>query len=457
VINAPTLSLVSAGMSPRGTYPRVVSPPSGFPWAPSWKVIETAPGVFTTTLDPKSLRRTSTVTRYVNLARADNSGNGLSAATADKSIWAAVNAGFSDGAVVTVYVLGSADPENPTVYDYDNCWQSAWAFDGNCIVVSDFTALAPGYAVSSTYMRPGGAHLGTWALTADGAGPNVYEATLAAAPNAVIDATVKNATTTTHQRLTLRSSIATVEANPGSYWHSSGKLYVRTADSRAPDAKLRALRASVVNGHINTATVDAYIEGLTFEGGNARCLFIQAATSVALVNVTATHGQLEGLSLQSTTASGDYTLWLIGCQALDCDGDGLQYTVTGASAVARILEWNCIARANSGAGTEQGSTAHFTAGNTSVSIIRVNGTFSSNKTQGAADVGGCDSWLEGCRFASEGTGLYIGDDGTAHVHGCTFTGCTTDLVTDNAAGVINVADTHYATTSGAGTVRPYHP
>lgn len=443
-----------------GAYPRKVSPPSGFGWSPTWGVIEIAPGVFTTTLDVRrDLMVATAATRYVALSDGSNADNGSTWALAHKSLWDGLNDAFTAGLAVTIYVEGSADPLNPTVYDYDNAWRVALAVDANIIVVSDRTTLAPGYAISSTYMAPGGAYLGTWGL-----GPTeaaVYEAALAAAPAMVIDATVTNATTGTHQRLTLQASAAAVQATPGSYYWAGGVLYVRTADSRAPDASLRALRAGVVNGHINTATVDCYIEGLSFEGGSgagtSRALYIQAMTSATIVNCKATHSSGEGLSLSSSTVSADHTLHFINCQALDCDGDGFQYTATGNAAVVRALEWNCVSKVSSGAGTDQGSSAHRTAGNTSVSMIRIGCLFASNKTEGFADVGGTTTWALGCRFESEAIGAYVGDTGTGWLHGCTFNGCTTDLDPFDAGATIYTADCHYTTTAGSGTVGKYHP
>lgn len=431
-----------------------VSPPSGFGWTPSWQVLQLSATQFTTNLVVSSLKVSTSATRYVSPS-GNNANAGTSWGAAHRSLWDALNDAFTAGVAVTIYVKGSPDPLNPMMYEYDHAWRSALAVDANVIVVSDEATLAPGYAISSTYMKPGGADLGTWALVGGGT-PNVYSATLAAAPNAVIDASILSSFGA-GTRLTLQTSAADVEANPGSYYFAAGTLYVRTADSRAPDANLRTLKAGVINGHINTASVDCYIQGLTFEGGNARCLFIQAATTVTLVDCKATHGQAEGLSLTSTTAAGDYTLHLIRCKALDCDADGLQYTTSGAGAVCRVLEWDCESTGNSGAGADQGSTAHFTAGNTSVSVIRVNGRYHHNKTQGVADVGGCTTWMLGCRFVGESTGAYIGDAGTGWLHGCLMSGNTTDLVTDNASGNIKVAGTTYATSSGPGTIATYTP
>lgn len=436
----------------------VLSPPPGFGWTPPFSVIQTGPSTFTTDLNTDSLKVTTAATRYVAIATGSNANNGSSWALAHKSLWDALNDAFTAGVAVTIYVEGSADPNNPTMYDYDNAWRSALAVDANVIVVSDRTTLAPGYAISSTYMAPGGADLGTWALTADAAGPHVYEATLAAAPNAVIDATVLNARGAP-TKLTSRASIALVEANPGSYYHAAGKLYVRASDSRAPDAKLRALKASVVNGHVNTSTVRAYLQGFTFEGGNARALYLQNFTSVALVDCKAWCAQAAGIDFTNTTTGQTFTIISVRCSCLDNYADGFQYTGTAASTVIHAAEIDCIGKGNSGAGTDQGSTAHFTAGNTSVNVIRVGGTYAGNKTQEVADVGGCKVWNAGCRFGDGGiVGYFCGDASTTWLHGCTLTANSTDIQTDNAGGIVRVAGlTYAATTTGTGTVERYVP
>jgi hypothetical protein len=442
----------------RGVGSRVVRRPVGFGWTPPCNIIEAAPGVFTTDLDADALLVPTAVTRYVNVARPNNLGDGLSWANADKGIWACLSATATAGLASTIYILGSADPDNPTLYDWDQAWIGALTVDANILVVSDTTTLAPGYAVTSTGMPAGGSHLGAWALTDEPDCPDVYEATLATAPNTVIDATLINSHGAP-TRLTNQASIALVQANPGSWHHASGVVYVQSADSRAPTSTLRVLRANATHVHVNGAAVNVYMRGLTIEGGNsARAVYMQAVESATFVDCTARCAQAAGFDLTTNTASATHTVIYVRCRALDNDADGFQYTASAASSTIRALEWDCFARGNSGAGTDQGSTAHFTAGNTAVSIVRVNGTFSSNKTQGIADVGdGIDSWNVGCGFTSEAIGFFLGDDSDAWLDGCTFTGCTTDLATDDAAGVINTTGTAYATTSGAGTVQRYHP
>lgn len=436
--------------------PRRVAPPSGFGWTPSFQILEVAPGRFTTTLNPSSLRVSTSITRYANLARPDNSGNGLSWAAADKALWAAVNAVFSDNAATTIYVLGSGDPAAPTLYDWDNGFAAGAVVNPiEVIAVSDTSTLAKGYVLASVGMGEGGSHLGTWALTADGAGPHVYEATLAAAPGGVVDGALQTAAGPSS--LTLRSSIATVEANPGSYWHDSGKLYVRTTDSRDPDASVRPLRVAV--NHRLAAAVNAYYEGLTFESGQGRAFYAQNGSTITCVDCDFTRGQGQGFELNvgAGVTNATITVYLIRCKFRGNAGDGAGYTILGAGMTVNAVEIDCTYVGNSGAGTDQGGSAHFTAGNTAIRVIRINPRCSGNKTQGFADVGGCKIWILGGSVTGEGSGIYCGDTGTTWVQGTTLTGNTTDLVTDNAGGTINTSGAIYKTTSGAGTVQRYQP
>ncbi len=429
------------------------SPPAGFPWSPSWAVIETAPGVFTTNIEPTSLKLSTATTRYVDIATGSDANTGLVAGSPKKSIWSAMNVGAND----TIYVKGSADPANPTVYHYDWSWRLVPVQNTNVIVVSDFTTLAPGWAVSSIGLKAGDSLLGTWALTADGAGPHVYEATLAVAPYAVVDAAAALASSGALAALTLRASIATVEANPGSYWHDSGKLYVRTADSRAPDAALRPLKTAI-NGWLNTA-ISLYVERMTFEGGNAGCFFIQHCATASFVDCRFINGQQQGceLNIGAGVTGTTHTVHLIRCKALGNAGDGLGATALGADETVRWLEWGCEAVGNSGPASDQGSSLHLTAGNTAIVGIRVGCTTHHNKSQGFADVGGTAVWMVGCRSHDEVVGGYVGDTGTTWLQGCVFTGNTTDLSPADAGATFKVVDVVYQSSSGSGSIARYQP
>lgn len=454
MLGAPSLAVSSATFSPAGAYPRRVAPPSGFGWTPSWNVIESSPGVFTTSLDPASLIPATAATLYANAAQANNTGNGQSGAAAEQAIWAALNDVVT---TTTLYVLGSADRNNPTVYGWTKAWRVGTAADLAVKVVSDFTTLAPGWAISSTALVAGDGELGAWASTGGGTA-NTYVATLTTAPDRVIDALVPDAHGVP-TKLTLRSSIATVDAAPGSYWHSAGNLYVRTADSRAPSfPTLRPLRAASVNGLANGGKT-VYVERLSFEGGDTARAFYAQNANVVMVDCDVNHGPALGFEVNTGATTGvTRTAHLFRCRFIANGGDGCGYTASGATMTLRGVEVDCIYARNSGAGTDQGGSAHFTAGNTEVSVVRVNPTCTANKTQGFADVGGTTTWAAGCTFTGEAIGAYVGDTGTAWLHGCVFNGCTVDLDPADAGATINVPfDAAVATRAGSGTVARYTP
>lgn len=438
----------------RVSYPRLVAPPSGLGWTPAFSILETAPGTFATTLDPSSLKLSTATTRYVDLATGSDANSGLVKASPKKSIWGALLVGAND----TIYVKGSADPANPTVYHYDWSWRVVPVLDTNVIVVSDFDTLAPGWAVSSIGHKAGDSFLGTWALTADVAGPHVYEATLATSPGGgVIDAAAAPQASGALATLTNRASIAAVEASPGSWYHDGTKLYVRTTDSRAPDDRLRPLKQAI-NGWLNTA-ISIYVERLTFEGGNARAFFLQHCVQATFVDCTFCNAQQNGceLNVSAAVTGTTHTVYLIRCRALGNAGDGLGATAAGLGEVVRWCEIACEAAGNSGGGSDEGSSVHKVAGNGAITSIRVGGRFHANKTAGFADVGGMSIWALGSRIDGEAQGAYVGDASTAWLHGCVLTGNTTDVVTDNASGTVKVNGTAYSTSSGAGTIASYAP
>jgi len=435
----------------RGPYPHVVSPPTGLGWTPAFNILELLPGIFTTDIATALLKPSTATIRYVDIATGNDGNTGLVAGSPKKSIWSAINVGGND----TIYVLGSSNPLTPTVYPYDNAWRLP-SIQNTCVIaVSSFTTLAPGYVVSSIGNVAGDSLLGTWASTGGGT-PNTYVATLAATPYDVVDGAGTPTAAGKAPSLTLRSSIATVDAAPGSWWWSAGSLYVRTADSRAPDVSIRALK-SAINGWESVA-LTMYIERIKFEGGSARAFYLQNITSAYFVDCAFSDGTNQGLELSTAAAGVTHTVYLVRTKAYGNAGDGMGATCSGAGTILNWLEWDCEGTANtSSGGTDQGSSLHKTAGNGAFVGIRVGGLYHGNKTDGVADVGGMQTWMLGSKVYSEAIGIYIGGAGTGWVQGCVLTGNSTDLMTDNASGVINVSNSTYTTKSGTGTVQEYAP
>lgn len=453
-------------LAPRlALYPRALPPPPAFGWTPDFAIRQLGPSAFTADLDETTLKPTTSATFYANTARPNNTSNGTSWALAEQAIWAALN-DVSSGVHATIYVMGSADPNAPTIYPWSKAWRVGASANLVVSVVSD-EAGTPGYAVSSTALVAGDGELGTWGLTADPGGPNVYEATLTTAPDRVIDGTVLDVDGVA-TKLTLQTSIANVEANPGSYYHAAGKLYVRTADSRAPSfPTLRPLKGGTcINGQIN-GTRTVYVERLGFEGGSGQAVYVQDGNLI-IVDADVTHGQALGINVNTagTLTNATRTLHAIRVRAIANGGDGIGYSAAGAGMTLHGFEWGCTyARNTSAAGSDQGGSAHRLLTNSAVRVVRLNPDCRENKSQGFADVGenvgandnGCEVWIVGGSVADEAVGVYAGNGTKTWLHAVQMTGNTVDLKTDAAAGRIYLADMPLGSRTGDGVVQYFTP
>lgn len=439
---------------------RAIAVPTGFPWTPGFAIRQWS-GRYYADLDTTTLKRTTSSVLYVSPFGSD-----ANAGTNPILPLAKISTAINKWTNATIYVLGAPIGAPPTVYPVETSWVSGVPFgaEQNIIAVSSFATLAPGRAISSVGMLAGGGTLGAAWSNVGGSTPSTYSNTLAATPYAVIDAAVLD-TNGLPTALTVRASVALVEANPGSWYWAAGVLYVRRLGSAAPDGNLRPLKGSTINGWLNTA-LNIYVEGLTFEGGNARCFYWQSVgTACAMVDCDATHGQGEGLAVSSSTAAVTMSLTFVRCRSDAMQaGDGFPYTITGAGTTLNVAELACTGNDNGrNAGSNQGSTGHVAAG-TTVNIVRVGCTYAGNEAQEVADVGdgagngGCSVWNVGCLFdglVSTSYGYTGGDATAAWMHGCRLERNATDLQAADAGVVIKVFETAYRTTAGAGTITRY--
>lgn len=418
--------------------PASVRVPSGFGWTPAFAVRELRPGVFTTSIQKNGLRVSTTRAIYVDGTDGLDANAGTSTLLPKKSINAAINLWSND----TIYVKAGW-------YPIANSWSGGVPFGANqnIIGVASFATLQPGKVISSV-SEP----VTTLSWTDLGSGR--WSAAVANAPYAVANRSTAAAAPTW---FTLAASAVAVNA-PGKYYWAAGTLTVATLDGAQPGSTLRVLRDGVHNGWLNTG-LDVTVENLEFEGGgNLRSFFAQHCGVLAFVDCEFTLSEAEGFGLQTAAAAVTHTVYHVRTTARWNTNDGIQYTAVGAGTTVRALEWDCLATANgTTGGSNQGSTGHFTAGNTLVAIVRVGGRYRGNEAQEVADVGGCKVWMPGVEFDGQGagTGFYLGDAGTAWLQGCTLLNCATDLETDAAGGTINLSSTAHKTHSGAGTVQNY--
>jgi len=196
--------------------------------------------------------------------------------------------------------------------------------------------------------------------------------------------------------LTERASIADVDANAGSWYWTGGTVYVRTSNSRVPDANVRCYRSLTNSGRVS-GPYTFYLENLEFHGGNTAfdMLYAGGAPTLYAKDCVFKYGVAgNGLSNRGGIAR------LESCVAARNESDGFSYST--ATAAAQAFEFNCTGRHNGvtgGGDNDQGSTAHGAA-----LVIRVGCKYYGNKGQNVADIDTVKAWSVGCdAYSSDAT------------------------------------------------------
>jgi len=338
-----------------------ISPPAGFSWTPSFTIFESRPGVFSTNINEKALRPTTTATVYVDVATGADTNPGTNPLLPKKSIWSAINRGLND----FIYVKTG-------VYTQNYSWFALTPLQ-DCVIVGvdNFTDLNP-------------------------------------AP-------------------------VTTTVNAGNI---NGKLSVN---------KL------------------LHVENFIFLGGAARNFLMQNGSANFINCEFQSSESLEAFGLSSVDAGVNHVVQFIRCKAINAYNDGFCLTNIGAGSTCKWLELNCISTLNGkAAGTQQASTTHWSAGNGTISVIRINGIYYNCwGPQLIADVGGVESWNLGViahtiNGSATSTAFYNGNAGTMWLHSCQPY-ANIDLQTDAVGGTIKVHKTVYKVHSGTGSVVSYNP
>lgn len=405
---------------------RSLRTPVGFAWAIPYPIWRRGAGSYVAGIAPASLMVATTHGPYYVSTTGSDANDGLSVGAPKRSLRHTL--GIIAGPA-TIYVAAGT-------YDWTYGWH-------NVNPVYDCNVIATGGR-----MRNAIAELNlVWTSTGGGT-PNTYSATLAYTSYAVIDETSLTADGLA-TRLTLQSSVATVDAAPGSYWISAGTVYVRTFDSRAPDASVHTLH-DFINGAVTTSARKLYVEGLDFIGGTAA--FVASDGDRLVFNdCTFRYGKAGGLSVASVNDCYAFSSY-----ADENVTDGFAYTTT-----SRALEVGCTARKNGydGGDINNGSTMH-----SGGSVVRIGGTYTGNEGPNVADVNDSYSWNLGCTVAgtkatTAGQKVNFYADGLMWLNECaiTSTDITDDLYAKDAPDYVRVFNTAYTTTGGSGVVEAFKP
>lgn len=413
-------------------------PPPGFAWVPGG--LHRRGDSYELGREGRSFVLDAGLNYYVG-AGGNNALAGTSYATRHADLWAILNAlPFLGTTPVNVWV------ESGT-YDLSHGWSGGNPAGVTVLSPANLIATADLQTASLASWEPGTVRTTTsplsltWALQTGG----TYRAALAASPYAVVDE-LQLTSAGLGSRLTLQASIAAVDAAPGSYYWAGGQLYVRTLDSRVPDTRVHAFKASQPNGYANLAANSVYVDGFDFLGGANGAMRIAAGDQMTFNRCSFRYSEYAGLD-----ANASPLVQVFDSAADENGADGFDYTT-----VTRAVEGRCVGRHNGYDGSNLSNASSMHSGGT---ILQYGGNYTDSQGINVSHVGGCKVWMAGCSAsgtrATDNTrkvNVWIADGGTAYLERCALSGNTTDVRADGVSDTINLFGTT-ATTGGAGVVR----
>jgi len=182
-------------------------------------------------------------------------------------------------------------------------------------------------------------------------------------------------------QLTAVASIALVNTTPNSIYVAYPNVYVRTFDSRLPDANLKFYDSTALSP--TRDSIKYYYENITFLRG------ITLANSTATGNFKA---YFKNCDIGVMTVAGLDEVIMQNCKSWFAQSDNFNYDAkSGIPTVA--YEINCNLQNRATTGNDQASTTH-----NGCTIVRVGGIYHDVAGQCCADVSGGQTWMLGCEF-----------------------------------------------------------
>ncbi len=370
----------------------------------------------------------SLTTYYVDPVTGNNANAGTSAGTALKDM----NTALAKSDVQCVVLAAG-------IYTQNEAW-TTYSRPNRSVIIE----CQAGRAVVGKFETP------TWTLTATRT--YTYQHTLAGTVLRAYDATARDADGLPTV-LTLRSSVADVEANPGSYYISGGVIYAHAADSRAADRSILVALTAPTNPTLpfTAAGHFAVMRNIDFVG-----VWINSDVSGANYYLDSVHA----LWGPEQSNSNCYEIYRIGCKTkyIEVSGGASDCFDYRLSAIG--LEQNCVAKNQDTGDTTNCSTAH-----DSSIVMRVACDYSGG-ARVVHDIVGTRTWALGCSAINATTGgantdhgWTCGDIGIAStaqmwLDGCSASGNAIDLYVGNGATMRyrNMTIGSFATTIESGGV-----
>lgn len=358
------------------------------------------PDGYQTNVNPAALHtRRAGPTYYVDPVSGSNTNDGLTPATAFKTPFYASQRNGNDWAEIVITRSATFDrAEGVFLMQAGGTVRAAEGEEVNIIC---------------------GDRLTTWA-----ANGTAYGASIATC-NGVIDAGYLDAY---GDPTPLRSvsTVAEVQATPGTYHYAGGTVTVRLHDSRVPDSNVHVGRTVAGTGWHANATGDnvtVYLEGIHWWGGTTTANFTAKGNGwKVLAKDCGFHAAGSGNGI---TPWGCETVIFQGCSANHNYLDGFNYT-DNAGRTGQFVEIDCRARNNGRTGgSNNGSTSH-----DNYRGARVGGVYIRNEGANVADVGNTRTANIGCQAAGSTSyrqDFYTNQTAKMWVDGCV--GASRDALT----------------------------
>ena len=352
-----------------GTWQDVTAPDAAFSWLPF--TIQRAGGQFRARPDWTIDAARPTGTAYYVSTAGSDSNDGLTAGAPLRRIATAYNKADVVEIRIAAGVYGVSSTQNMT---------------------KNISLIGSGTVIYGGFVDPG-----TLTFALDGTYTHTYKATRSNV-GMVRDTLSADANGDTAS-LTLRTSAADVEANPGSwYLDGSNVLWIRRADGAAvTDTNCRIYFSSVNRVVTFSGANTFYVENVQFEGGNLTgAVLVDYTTGVpTFYGNGCSFKYCQGANGFSTYGAITY---LQNCVAARNYDDGFNYHLDGAF-LPYAVEINCTGRDNgSAADIDNGSSIHDGG-----SIVRLMGDYARNVGRNVHDVtSGTTSWNLGC-YAHDST------------------------------------------------------
>ncbi|MGZ3814831.1 MAG: hypothetical protein ACXVA0_24065, partial [Mucilaginibacter sp.] len=290
--------------------------PQNFPWKP-FKIYKVGKRQYATDFNPEKYRNPGVGKTYYVSTTGSAGNDGLSWATATR-LSTALQKPDADRIILA-----------PGLYDKNNGFNAV-------VPTRNIAIIGVGKVIISNHDPAL-----SWSATAGQT--NVWQANRSVVSNAFDAATVD--ANGDYSKLTAQTSIANVNANPGSYYFDSGAniVYVKTSDQRQPDSNIRVFISTELNAVAgNTAT---YLENICFHGGQNPFKCYSSGgyrPTVVAKNCKFKYGGQAGNGCFINVGAISY---LIDCEAAAGEQDGFNYHINNGQ-IPYFAEIDCVGRNN---------------------------------------------------------------------------------------------------------------